>query len=53
MLGSILVIYGRVFTGEGVRKKKYDGEWEGFQWVLQSAESSSPVTAGDSTKFWV
>lgn len=52
MLGSFLVIYGRVFTGEAVRRKKYEGEWEGLQWVLQSTESSSPVTT-DNIKFWV
>lgn len=29
LLGAFLVIYGRGFTVGGVRRKKYDGEWDG------------------------
>ncbi|RLV93890.1 hypothetical protein DV515_00013339 [Chloebia gouldiae] len=38
--GSFLVIYGRVFTDGGVRKK-YDGEWEGLQYRPSAREPRS------------
>ncbi|OWK61377.1 Complement C5 [Lonchura striata] len=39
--GSFLVIYGRVFTGGGVRRKKYDGKWERLQYRPSAREPRS------------